>query len=143
MSRRELAVDVVRAAAGRAGRPGGAGTCAVYSPGLGSLRHGAKSEAVRRESALRGYDFVRFDLFGHGDSAGALRDVTVTGAVADLVGVIGDDEARAESAQRPPRRLVLAGASFGGYVSLLAASQLSVPVKAVVLFGAALNVSRL
>mmetsp|Transcript_2956 Transcript_2956/g.5250 ORF Transcript_2956/g.5250 Transcript_2956/m.5250 type:complete len:279 (+) Transcript_2956:1094-1930(+) len=108
---RLLALDLLRA-------PAPASTLLVYTPGIASSRVGAKSDAFQALAEKLSWDFVRYDLVGHGESEGSLMDLSVTGTLQDLQQIIRDTQ-RDES-----QRLFLAGASFGGYISCLAAREM-------------------
>lgn len=80
----------------------------VYTAGLASRRSGVKSDLIADLCARRGWGFVRYDpRHGVGESPGALRDTTLTNAIADLNTIL----------QHTPGRVVLLGSSFGGMVA--------------------------
>ncbi len=81
----------------------------VFLHGLMSNRGGTKAMALEAHCAARGYGYVRFDMFGHGDSSGRFEDGSVSRWVADSVAVID------EVTQGPQ---VLVGSSMGGWVML-------------------------
>lgn len=87
-------------------RHAGAGPAFLFLHGMGSVRNGDKSEALRRRAARHGRAFARFDFRGHGQSTGEIGHVTMTeligdaGLVLDLVGPA-----------------VLVGSSLGGLVA--------------------------
>ncbi|MBL8643222.1 MAG: alpha/beta hydrolase [Rhodospirillaceae bacterium] len=91
--------------------PGAAPTI-VFLHGLKSDRGGTKADALVAHCAAKGYGFVRFDMFGHGQSSGAFEDGTITRWVDDALAVID------RLTQGP---LVLIGSSMGGWVGLKAA----------------------
>lgn len=69
--------------------------------------------------ALNGVGSLRFDLRAHGQSEGAMEDLTLLGGVSDVSAsrrllreIVGDD-----------RRIVVIGASFGGGLSVLQAAR--------------------
>ena len=81
----------------------------VFLHGLMSDRGGTKAMALEAHCAARGYGYVRFDMFGHGDSSGRFEDGSVSRWVEDSVAVID------EVTQGPQ---VLVGSSMGGWVML-------------------------
>jgi pimeloyl-ACP methyl ester carboxylesterase len=57
----------------------------VFLHGLMSDRGGTKAMALEAHCAARGLGYVRFDMFGHGDSSGLFEDGSVTRWVEDSV----------------------------------------------------------
>lgn len=74
---------------------------------------------VRLEEILNAKNFstLRFDFFGHGESAGQFAEITVSEAVDDARSAVGFVE---ESGYG---RIGLMGSSFGGFASILTAGQ--------------------
>lgn len=66
----------------------------------------------------RGLHSLRFDFFGHGESGGDFSDITVTRAVDDI------KAAHNYLTECGYHRFGLAGSSFGGLATILAASEL-------------------
>jgi pimeloyl-ACP methyl ester carboxylesterase len=93
------------------GRPGGADV--VFLHGLGSQRGGEKALHLERWCANRGHGCIRFDFRGHGDSDGAIVDMTLSRLLADLRAVLAWRRREFPAA----RRTVLVGSSLGGLVS--------------------------
>jgi uncharacterized protein len=92
--------------------PGAAGArSAVFVHGLGSHRRGEKALHFAERFGAQGWGFLSVDLRGHGDSDGALRDLTMTRMLADLK-VTLDWLAARSGGLRP----VLIGSSMGGAV---------------------------
>lgn len=58
---------------------------------------------------------IRFDFFGHGESEGEIKDITITKAVDNLLQVIKF------SKERGFTKIGLVGSSFGGHVCIMAA----------------------
>ncbi|HKY19847.1 MAG TPA: alpha/beta hydrolase [Vicinamibacterales bacterium] len=101
----------------------------VFLPGFCSDMDGIKAQTLRRWAAAAGVCCVCFDYFGHGQSDGDYRDGTLSRWLEDALAVI-DATGRAE-------RLVLVGASMGGWLALLAARALHEAVSGVVLLAPA------
>ncbi len=96
---------------------GGSDRIAVLCHGFLSQKNSTSNKALTRNLVERGVATLRFDFFGHGESDGPFRDLTTT---------IGVDQALAalsSTARRGYGRLALVGSSFGGLVSILAASE--------------------
>jgi alpha-beta hydrolase superfamily lysophospholipase len=87
------------------------GPAAVVVHGLGSHRRGDKALHFAERFAAQGWGFLALDLRGHGDSDGALRDLTLTRMLADLRAAL--DWLAAQGAGPRP---VLIGSSMGGAV---------------------------
>ncbi|HTH17484.1 MAG TPA: alpha/beta hydrolase [Magnetospirillum sp.] len=100
----------------------------VFIHGYHSDMEGGKALAVEQWCREHGHAFLRFDLFGHGQSSGAVEDGTI-GRWAD------DAEAAISALTQGPQ--VLVGSSLGGWVSLLAALRLRDRVKGLVGIAAA------
>ena len=81
----------------------------IFLHGLMSDRGGTKAMALEAHCAAKGYGYVRFDMFGHGDASGRFEDGSVSRWVEDSVAVID------EVTQGPQ---VLVGSSMGGWVML-------------------------
>ncbi len=90
----------------------GHGPTIVFLHGLKSDRSGSKALALEAYCRDRGQAFVRFDMFGHGQSSGAFTDGTVGRWAEDSLAVI--DELTSG-------KVILVGSSMGGWVMLLAA----------------------
>lgn len=108
-------VSIDRPACGRlAGtyRPGARTDFAVlWVHGFGSHRGGEKAAAVQTECARRGWAFAAFDFRGHGESTGAMADLTAGRLLEDLSVVRDWLSARGHT------RLGLIGSSMGGFAS--------------------------
>jgi pimeloyl-ACP methyl ester carboxylesterase len=79
----------------------------VFLHGLKSDRGGTKAEALARHAEERGYGLLRFDMFGHGASAGRFEDGGISRWVEDAAAVLD------ELTTGP---VVLVGSSMGGWV---------------------------
>jgi pimeloyl-ACP methyl ester carboxylesterase len=86
-----------------AGRQGGV----VFLHGLMSDRGGAKAMVLEDHCRAKGYGFVRFDMFGHGESSGRFEDGTISRWTDDAVAVLD---------QLTTGPQVLIGSSMGGWV---------------------------
>lgn len=84
----------------------------VFLHGLASSRAGAKSDELLQRAREAGREFWRFDFRAHGESPGALEELTLTGLLADTHAVL-------ERAGRS----VLIGSSLGGLVGAWAAAR--------------------
>src|SRR4051812_11395703 len=93
-------------------RLSGSGPGGIFLHGLMSDRGGTKAMVLEAHCAERGYGYVRFDMFGHGDSSGRFEDGSVSRWVEDSVAVIDELTAGPQ---------VLVGSSMGGWVMLKAA----------------------
>lgn len=100
----------------------------VFIHGYHSDMEGGKALAVEQWCREHGHAFLRFDLFGHGQSSGKVEDGTI-GRWAD--------DAEAAITQLTEGPVVLVGSSLGGWVSLLAALRLRDRVKGLVGIAAA------
>lgn len=84
----------------------------VFLHGLASTRAGVKSDELLRRAGEQDREFWRFDFRAHGESPGALEELTLTGLLADTRAVL-------ERAGRS----VLIGSSLGGLVAAWAAAR--------------------
>lgn len=89
--------------------PGGSGRTAVFVHGLGSHRRGEKATSFGERFAGRGWGYLAVDLRGHGESEGAMRDLTLSRCLADLRAALDWLPAGRE-------RPVLIGSSMGAAV---------------------------
>lgn len=88
------------------------------------LCHGSDSSKdsntyLEMENVLKTNNFasLRFDFYGHGESAGKFEDITVSEAVDDILQVIEFVK------DRGFKKIALFGSSFGGCASIIAASK--------------------
>lgn len=84
----------------------------VWLGGLASDMTGSKAAAVAAWAGARGLAHLRFDYSGHGQSAGAYADGTITRWLGETLGMLRGCTAGP---------LVLVGSSLGGWLALLAA----------------------
>ena len=84
----------------------------VFLHGLMSDRDGTKALALADHCASTGQAFVRFDMFGHGESSGRFQDGSISRWTEDAVEVI------TRLTEGPQ---ILIGSSMGGWVMLRAA----------------------
>ncbi|MBI4003342.1 MAG: alpha/beta fold hydrolase [Nitrospira defluvii] len=89
---------------------------AVLCHGFLSHKNSTSNQALTTLLVGRGIATFRFDCFGHGDSDGPFAKLTTTLAVGQVLAALH------YVFDRGYRRLALVGSSFGGLVSLLAAS---------------------
>ncbi len=86
--------------------------CVLYMHGFASSQFGDKVGFFRRHFQRLGMAFCSFDFQGHGDSGGAMLDLSLSRNIADI------GEAREFLSRRGYRRLVLFGSSMGGAAAL-------------------------
>lgn len=87
----------------------------VFLHGYRSDMDGGKALALEQWCRESGRAFLRFDLFGHGESSGAVEDGTIGRWADDAEAVIG---------QLTEGPQILVGSSLGGWIALLAALRL-------------------
>lgn len=87
----------------------------VFLHGFRSDMDGGKALALEAHCRANGRGFLRFDLFGHGKSSGAVEDGTIGRWADDAESVIS------ELTEGPQ---ILVGSSLGGWIALLAALRL-------------------
>jgi pimeloyl-ACP methyl ester carboxylesterase len=90
----------------------GASPGVVFLHGLMSDRGGTKARTLAAHCAAKGYGFVRFDMFGHGDSSGRFEDGGVSRWAEDAIAVL-------DHLTRGPQ--IVVGSSMGGWVMVRAA----------------------
>jgi pimeloyl-ACP methyl ester carboxylesterase len=86
--------------------------CLLYLHGFGSDQQGEKAEYFRRRALAAGLPFCSFDFQGHGQSGGALRDLSMTRNLADI------ERVHAWLEERGHGRVCLLGSSMGGGAGL-------------------------
>ncbi len=89
----------------------GTGPTVIWVGGFRSDMEGTKALALDEAARERGWGFVRYDHFAHGQSSGDWRKATVGRWREDAVGLI-------DALEGP---VLLVGSSMGGWVALLAA----------------------
>jgi len=89
----------------------------IIAHGLGSSKDGKTALALEKKLNAKNIATFRFDLFGHGESGGKFEDLTVSGAVDDVLSAIKFLKAHGF------KKIGLVGTSFGGLASILAASK--------------------
>lgn len=99
----------------------------IFLGGFRSDMTGSKAMALEDHCQRRGYQFIRFDYFGHGQSSGAFVEGTIGRWADNAVTVL--DELAGDAPQ------ILVGSSMGGWLMLLAA--LKRPEKVAALIGIA------
>ncbi|MGE5478287.1 MAG: alpha/beta hydrolase [Bacteroidales bacterium] len=119
------AVDSGAAGAGILARDGGASIAyrrldghnpgVVFIHGYRSDMEGGKALALEQWCREQGRAFLRFDMFGHGQSSGDVLDGTIGRWADDAEAVIGQLTAGPQ---------ILVGSSLGGWIALLAALRL-------------------
>jgi pimeloyl-ACP methyl ester carboxylesterase len=101
----------------------GAGPGLVWLGGFKSDMTGTKAGHLARWAAQDGRAFLRFDYSGHGASAGAFEDGTISRWLADALAVF---DAETDGPQ------VLIGSSMGGWIAALLALRRPARIKACV-----------
>jgi uncharacterized protein len=89
----------------------------VLCHGLFGFKDSVTNRTLTRTLTERGVATLRFDFFGHGNSEGNLHDILLTTLVSQAESAMDVMRARGYS------KLGLFGASFGGLVALVVASQ--------------------
>ncbi len=84
----------------------------VFLHGLMSDRTGTKAKVLWEHCRAKGYGFVRFDMFGHGDSSGRFEDGSVSQWTEDALAIL-------DTVASGPQ--ILIGSSMGGWVMIKAA----------------------
>jgi len=82
--------------------------CFLYLHGFGSTQSGEKADFFRGRAVEAGFAFCSFDFQGHGQSGGALRNLSLTRNLEDIGRV------QAWLRERGHERLCLLGSSMGG-----------------------------
>ncbi|NEX94576.1 alpha/beta hydrolase [Caulobacter sp. 17J65-9] len=106
----------------------GDGPTVVWLGGFRSDMGGTKAVALAEAAQARGWRFLRFDYYAHGESSGDWNAATIGRWRADSLAVID---------QLTDGPLVLVGSSMGGWVASLAALARPERVKALVLIAPA------
>ena len=105
----------------------GAGPTVVWVGGWRSDMGGTKAEALAQASVERGWSYLRYDHFAHGESSGDWTQATIGRWREDLIALI-------DGIDGP---VVLVGSSMGGWVSALATVERGDRVSALVLIAPA------
>lgn len=106
----------------------------LFIPGLGSQRRGEKARCFAAGFVAEGRAFASLDLRGHGDSDGAVRDLTMSRMLADV-----SVAAAWLAAQAGTSRIVLIGASMGAALAAWHAARHPESIAALVLLAPALG----
>lgn len=111
-------------------------TCVIFHHGLMSNMNGKKSIYIENYCKMKGYNFIRFDNFGHGKSSGKLTEQNISTWLEGLDLVIDN---LTEDAQ-----ILLIGSSMGGWVTMLNAIRRnsSAKIKAVIGLSPALDFTK-
>lgn len=92
---------------GKQNKPG-----VIFLGGFMSDMDGTKATELEKFCRKKGYNFIRFDYFGHGKSSGKFTDGTIS---------IWRDNALAVLDQLTTGKQILVGSSMGGWLMLLVA----------------------
>ena len=87
--------------------PGAPGV--VFLHGLMSDRTGTKAVALAEHCHRKGYGFVRFDMFGHGESSGRFQDGTISRWTEDALAILDG---------LTKNRQIIIGSSMGAWVMI-------------------------
>ena len=101
----------------------GDGTTVIWVGGFRSDMEGTKALALEQAARERGWSFVRYDHFAHGQSSGDWRQATIGRWREDAVALV-------DSLEGP---VIPVGSSMGGWVALLATLARPERIKGVVL----------
>jgi|GEM_PF-453850 len=93
----------------------------ILCHGFTSRKENGKNEALVSLLASCGFGSLRFDFFGHGNSEGRLRDITLSEGVRDVEAAY-----RFLRARFPRSPIALFGSSFGGSACFYAAPSLDI-----------------
>jgi pimeloyl-ACP methyl ester carboxylesterase len=109
----------------------------ILMHGLGSTCRSEPIEELGHVLAARGIPSLRFDFMGHGESTGALRDMTIPGEVLDAELVLS-------WAQTLPwvARIGIAGHSQGGLVAAMLAARHPSAIASMALLAPAVHIFR-
>lgn len=102
----------------------------IYLHGFRSHCNGEKALQIARHAISKQRSWLRFDLRGHGNSDGELRNQLISSGLSDLLSIVD------WLGHRP---LILHGSSMGGWISLLAAQRRQPRIKAMMLIAPAFN----
>ena len=108
----------------------GNGPVGIYLHGFRSHCNGEKALEIARHAIAMDRSWLRFDLRGHGQSDGALKDQVISSGLADLLLVLDSVAGRS---------FILHGSSMGGWISLLAALRRSQDISGMMLIAPAFN----
>jgi len=104
------------------------GPCFVWCGGLRSDMEGGKAIHLQTWAMNAGYNYIRFDYFGHGESSGDFEKGTIGRWSQDVITII-DELSQGD--------VILVGSSMGGWAAILAALQRKDRVKALLLIAPA------
>lgn len=104
--------------------------CLIFHHGFMSSMNGYKALFIENYCIEKGYNFIRFDSYGHGASSGDFIDQTVTSWLEGLLLVI-------EELSLDP--VILIGSSLGSWISVLAAMKLPEKIAGIITISAAFD----
>ncbi len=108
-------------------RVDGSGSTILWIGGFRSDMEGTKALALDAAARERGWNFVRYDHFAHGESSGDWRQATIGRWREDAIALI-------DTLEGP---VIPVGSSMGGWIALLAALARPERIKALVLINPA------
>lgn len=103
----------------------------VFCHGLVSTRNGSKALYLEKEARRVGYEYVRFDCRGHGDSSSSFTSTSMKEWLEDALKVV-DNVVQQD-------KVILVGSSFGGWMSLHVALKRPARVAGLVLVAPAVD----
>ncbi|WP_428391316.1 alpha/beta hydrolase [Lichenicoccus sp.] len=111
----------------------GDGPAVLFLHGLMSHMDGDKACALHHHAIARGWEFLRFDLSGHGQSGGNFEHGTVSA---------WRDDTLLAMARLRAQRVILVGSSIGGWLALLVALRRLAQVAGLLLIAPAPDMTR-
>lgn len=109
----------------------------IFSHGLFSSKDGYKITRMAEDIVNSGYSLMTFDFTYSGESPGDISDISIMQEVDDLQSAVQVFVAKGME------QIHFMGSSMGGVVSILAASNDSVPVQSMILIATPLNLTGL
>ncbi|MFZ5877047.1 MAG: alpha/beta hydrolase [Nitrospirota bacterium] len=91
-------------------------TAVIYVHGFASSQRGEKATYFGERFVARGDAYLTFDLRGHGESSGTMKELTLTRALADVETVLA-------WARQRFSRIAVIGSSLGGQLAAWAAAR--------------------
>ena len=112
----------------------GTDVCVIFCSGFNSTKQGNKARFLEQTCLENGWEYVRFDYSGHGESGGDFADCTVSTWIADTQAIID------EIAQN--QQIVVVGSSMGGWIALHAALSRPSRVQGLILIACAADMTK-
>ena len=112
----------------------GTDVCVIFCSGFNSTKQGNKARFLEQTCLENGWEYVRFDYSGHGESGGDFADCTVSTWIADTQAIID------EIAQN--QKVVVVGSSMGGWIALHVALSRPSRVQGLILIACAVDMTK-